>query len=99
MDQSQILVFKLTEGEFPVTNLDHRSVSSFIADLRDLNEDLLLQVKEKLLNFDKSIDVNDGSFVIVSSISFDDKLNIVPTMQEAYDFIEMEDIERQLNFK
>ena len=26
-----------------------------------------------------------------------DNLNIVPTLQEAYDFIDMEEIERQLN--
>ena len=27
---------------------------------------------------------------------FDENLNIVPTLQEAYDFIDMEEIERQL---
>ena len=39
-----------------------------------------------------------GSFVIVCSTSFSEELNIVPTMQEAFDYIEMEEIERQLNF-
>ena len=29
-------------------------------------------------------------------IPTDEDLNIVPTLQEAYDFIDMEDIERQL---
>ena len=99
MDQSKILVFKLSKGNLRISKTDKQNISSFIADLRDLNHDLLTQVKEKLLNFDNSIDVNNGSFVVVSNISFDDNLNIVPTMQEAYDFIEMEDIERQLNLK
>ena len=29
---------------------------------------------------------------------FDDELVIVPTIQEAYDYIEMEELERQLEF-
>ena len=37
-----------------------------------------------------------GSFVIVCEFSFNDDLIIVPTLQEAYDYIEMEEIERQL---
>jgi hypothetical protein len=36
--------------------------------------------------------------VVVSNYSFDETLNIVPTLQEAQDFIEMEEIERQLEF-
>jgi hypothetical protein len=32
----------------------------------------------------------------VCEFSFDDSLSIVPTLQEAYDFIEMEEMERQL---
>ena len=38
-----------------------------------------------------------GSFVIVCDFSFDDSLTIVPTLQEAYDYIEMEEIQRDLN--
>ncbi len=45
---------------------------------------------------------NKHSFVIVASgIDFNkvsDKINIVPTLQEAYDIIEMEEIERDLGF-
>jgi hypothetical protein len=37
-----------------------------------------------------------GSFVIVCEFSFDEKLTIVPTLQEAYDYIEMDEMERQL---
>ena len=41
---------------------------------------------------------NKGSFVIVCDRVFSEKLNIVPTLKEALDFIEMEEIERQLNY-
>ena len=58
---------------------------------------MLNKVKEKFINFDKSLSNKDSSFVIVSQFSFDDDLNIVPTLQEAYDFIEMEEMERELN--
>jgi hypothetical protein len=34
--------------------------------------------------------------VIVCDYLFNDELIIVPTLQEAYDYIEMEEIERQL---
>ena len=45
---------------------------------------------------------NKKSFVIVSSeVDFNkisDKISIVPTIQEAHDIIEMEEIERDLGF-
>ena len=44
---------------------------------------------------------NKKSFVIVASIDFDevdDAMIVVPTLQEAFDIIEMEEIERDLGF-
>lgn len=41
------------------------------------------------------------SFVIVASVDFDemeDAMIVVPTLQEAFDIIEMEEIERDLGF-
>lgn len=54
------------------------------------------------LPFAKKLKNNSQSFVIVVS-DFDfnkasNKINIVPTMQEAFDIIEMEGIERDLGF-
>ena len=42
---------------------------------------------------------NDESFVIVTEkIDYDiDNLNLVPTIQEAIDFIDLEEMERDLN--
>ena len=51
----------------------------------------------KFITFGNSISAVNRSFVVVCEFSFDDTLTIVPTLQEAYDFIDMEEIERQLN--
>lgn len=50
---------------------------------------------ENFINFGKNI-VCENSFVLISNLFFDENLPIVPTLQEAFDFIEMEDIERLL---
>ncbi|GGX03752.1 hypothetical protein [Aquimarina muelleri] len=61
--------------------------------LSDINEFLLLSKKHKAAK---------RSFVIVSNkIAYDDvssEITIVPTLKEAYDLIEMEEIERDLGF-
>ena len=58
-------------------------------------------VTNKFITFGNSISAVNRSFVVVCEFSFDDTLTIVPTLQEAYDYIEMEEIERQvdINFK
>ncbi|WP_103068369.1 ribonuclease Z [Aquimarina sediminis] len=59
----------------------------------DINEFLLLSNKHKAIKH---------SFVIVSDkISYNEvpnEITIVPTLQEAYDLVEMEEIERDLGF-
>ncbi|MBE51356.1 MAG: hypothetical protein CMP51_06680 [Flavobacteriales bacterium] len=96
-DHSNILVFKLTEIE-NFENLDvPNETSHFIADLSELSFEKIEMIKENLVIFGRSIYEKKGSFVIVSSHNFHEYLNIVPSLQEAYDFIQMEDIERQFN--
>lgn len=91
------LVFRLTEkNDFSKLNIS-KEVKNFIADLTDVQSDVYELLIDKFITFGKITYANKGSFVIVSNISFSDELNIVPTIQEAYDFIDMEDIERQLN--
>ncbi len=70
----------------------------------DLNSYKALKNKDLniFLSFVKNIKKNKQSFVIVFA-DFDfnkssSKLNIVPTIQEAFDIIEMEEIERDLGF-
>ena len=91
------LVFRLTENnDFSKLNIS-KEVRNFIADLTDIQSDVYKLLIDKFVKFGKITYANKGSFVIVSNVSFSDELNIVPTIQEAYDFIDMEDIERQLD--
>ena len=92
------LVFKVSEkGEIGELNITG-DVTNFIADMSDVTSEVVELIKNNLITFGQSIDSKKGSFVIVSTHQFDENLNIVPTMQEAFDYIEMEEIERQLNF-
>ena len=94
--QETILVFKLGENN----NLSDLKITSeikhFIADLRGVNPELAENIKNKFIIFANSISKMNGSFVIVCEFSFEEELNIVPTLQEAYDYIEMDEMERQL---
>ena len=73
-------------------------ILNFIADFSDVEINILHSIKNNLIKFGISVSKNKGTFVVVSKYSFDDTLSIVPTLQEAQDFIEMEEIERQLDF-
>ena len=90
------LVFKLGDNN----NFDNLNITTeiknFIADLSGVSSVVTESIKEKFITFEDSISKLNGSFVIVCDFSFDDNLTIVPTLQEAYDYIEMEEIERQL---
>ena len=92
------LVFKVSEkGEIGELNITG-DVTNFVADMLDVTAEVIEIIKNNLITFGQSIDQKKCSFVIVSTHQFDENLNIVPTMQEAFDYIEMEEIERQLNF-
>ena len=94
--QESTLVFKLGEDK----DLSDLKISSdikhFIADLRGVTPELAEDIKNKFIIFADSISKRNGSFVIVCEFSFDEDLTIVPTLQEAYDYIEMDEMERQL---
>jgi len=92
------LIFKVSEkgdiGELNITG----DVTNFVADMSNVTAEVIDVIKNNLITFGQSIDPKEGSFVVVSTHQFDENLNIVPTMQEAFDYIEMEEIERQLDF-
>ena len=94
--QETTLVFKLGEDN----NLSDLKITAeikhFIADLRGVTPDLAENIKDKFIIFANSISKMNGSFVIVCEFSFEEELTIVPTLQEAYDYIEINEIERQL---
>jgi len=97
MDVNQhTLVFRLgTDNQLEEIKIEGE-IRNFIADLSGVSVDIVENVKEKFVTFDNSISKTNGSFVIVCAFSFNEDLTIVPTLQEAYDYIEMEEIERQL---
>ena len=90
------LVFKLgADNNF--SDLKNTSeIKHFIADLRGVSIEVAENIKNKFITFANSVSAMNGSFVIVCEFSFDDALTIVPTLQEAYDYIEMDEMARQL---
>jgi len=91
------LVFKISDqNDFSKLNAS-KNITNFIADLSMLKNGMHKLLIINFTKFEKYVRANNGSFVIVSNVNFDDNLNIVPTLQEAYDFIDMEEMERQLN--
>ena len=94
--QATTLVFKLGEdndfSDLKITS----EIKHFIADLRGITPELAENIKDKFTIFAESISKMNGSFVIVCEFSFEEELTIVPTLQEAYDYIEMDEMERQL---
>ena len=76
------LVFKVSEnGEIGDLNVEGEVVN-FVLDMLDVNSEVIYLIKDNLIKFGESIYKRKGSFVVVSKISFDDDLNIVPTIQE-----------------
>ena len=94
--QATTLVFQIGEDN-DLSDLKITSeIKHFIADLRGVNPELAENIKNKFIIFANSISKMNGSFVIVCEFSFEEELTIVPTLQEAYDYIEMDEMERQL---
>ncbi|MFQ3333280.1 MAG: hypothetical protein ACI8ZH_001179 [Flavobacteriales bacterium] len=94
--QESTLVFKLSKDN-TLSDLKITSeIKNFIADVRGVTSEVAENIKDKFTTFADSISKMNGSFVIVCEFSFDDDLTIVPTLQEAYDYIEIDEMERQL---
>tara|TARA_B100001175_G_C19294370_1_gene535079 strand:+ start:425 stop:739 length:315 start_codon:yes stop_codon:yes gene_type:complete len=97
--QLNSILFTLESGDSPV------SLNSELYKSNYLNSNIIIDLSNVVFNgflnllktFSKKH--NHKSFVIVSeNIDYDkDDLNIIPTIQEAFDYIEMEEIERDLN--
>lgn len=96
--EKECLVVKLSEQlddiSF-VTSLFNQNCRHFILNLLEI-ECSDIAILSKFANFGKKL-VGDNSFVIVADDNMNSEWLIVPTLQEAFDIIELEDIERQLN--
>ena len=94
---SNTLVFTLSDKN-NFSNISASSeIKNYIADLSGVGLETINLVQNNFVKFGALVKKDNGSFLIVSDINFDENLNIVPTLQEAYDFIDMEEMERQLN--
>ena len=68
-----------------------------ILDLSEFSEVSQEKLKN-FINFGKDV-VEKNSFVIICQMEFSEDFPIVPTLQEAFDMIELEEIERQLDLE
>jgi hypothetical protein len=66
---------------------------NIIINLDNLND---INFLIKIYNLLDLLKKNKKSLVVVSSDLIDKKVNVVPTLSEAYDIIELEEIERDL---
>ena len=94
---SNDLVFKLSDKNNFSNISAYSEIKNYIADLSGVGLETINLVQNNFVKFGALVKKGNGSFLVVSDINFDENLNIVPTLQEAYDFIDMEEMERQLN--
>lgn len=63
---------------------------------------LVLEQKEMIMSISKTHKANKKSFVLVNAVvdteEFPEEFSVVPTLHEAEDLIEMEEIQRDLGF-
>lgn len=81
------------------TYIDQNQDKNIIVDLshKKLKPSDFIEL-EKLAQYQK---IQKKSFVVVGEVDFDEiyeEIIVVPTLQEAHDFIEMDEIERDLGF-
>ena len=97
MKNNKIHLVNITSG-FDLKNKFStiKEKSNYIFDISSLEKKTQDIIKEKLITFGKLLNKNNCSFVIVSKHLKTFDVNIVPTKEEAYDIIELEEIERDI---
>ena len=97
METKKTQLIKITSDSFKENILAvDDSLSNYIFDISTLDKKSQDLIKEKLITFGKLLIKNNYSFAIVSNYLNMIDFNIVPTVEEAYDIIELEEIERDL---
>lgn len=72
----------------------HKHLILDLSAFTEVSEDKL----KNFTNFGKNV-VGKNSFVIICQMEFSEEYPIVPSLQEAFDVIELEEIERQLDLE
>lgn len=96
--ENECLIVKLTEQLEDIsfiTSLYNNKCPHLILDLLEFDH-ANIDLFAKFANFGKKL-VGNNSFVMVSEQHLNSEWMIVPTLQEAFDLVELENIERQLN--
>ena len=96
--QKNCLIIQLSkiEGDLSFINsLFNQDCKHLILDLTEVSN-LNTEYLTKFTTFGINL-VQNNSFVMISNQFLYDEFLVVPTLQEAFDIIEMEDIERSLN--
>jgi uncharacterized protein YpuA (DUF1002 family) len=96
---SQTKILSNSNIESIIFEIENGNYENLIVDISS-NHNISLKDINSFLPISKLFKKNKKSFVIVTSnIDFNkvsDKITVVPTLQEAHDIIEMEEIERDL---
>lgn len=98
--EQEALIVSLLELTADLSPISEEFSSEFrhlildISKFSAVSEELL----QKFTNFGKNA-AQKGSFVILCQMEYIEEFPIVPTLQEAFDVIEMEEIERQLDLE
>ena len=90
-----IQLFEIEEDMSYIKSLFIKDCKHLILNLSEVSN-LNAKHLTKFTTFGKNL-VQNNSFVMISNQFLHDEFLIVPTLQEAFDIIEMEDIERSLN--
>ena len=96
--QENCLIIQMSEIEDDISfinSLFSQDCKHLILDLSKVSN-LNTEHLTKFTTFGKNL-VQTNSFVMISNQFLHDEFLVVPTLQEAFDIIEMEDIERSLN--
>ena len=96
--QKNCLIVRLSKVEDNlsfINSIFSQNCKHLILDLTEVSE-LNTEHLTKFTTFGKNL-VNANSFVMISNQYLHDDFLLVPTLQEAFDIIEIEDIERSLN--
>lgn len=96
--QENCLIIQMSEIEDDISfinSLFRQDCKHLILDLSEVSN-LNTEHLTKFTTFGKNL-VQTNSFVMISNQFLHDEFLVVPTLQEAFDIIEMEDIERSFN--
>ena len=98
LEESLLVIIKDLTIDFSFISTElNDEYRHLILDLSEFSEVSQEKLKN-FINFGKNV-VKKNSFVIIHQMEFSEDFPIVPTLQEAFDLIEIEEIERQLNLE